>query len=391
MIRVAFLFTFSKEYKGGINYLKNLFYATKLNNYHDLEYYMFVSPDLDQEYIDLFAPFATIVKTDILKKGTSKWFVNKVFSKLLKKPLLLFSLFAKYRIDILSHSWFIQKNKSIKLLNWIPDFQNLHYPNLWSDKEIELLNKFNDDLIKYSDAILLSSYDALNDLKQIAPDGVEKAKVLQFVSQPGELDEDAVLENTVIIKDKYGIGDRYFYLPNQFWAHKNHITVFKAIGILTKKGLNLTLVTTGVMNDARGNNDNIIKLKKFVTDNKLDKNILLLGVIPYAEVLTLMHNSLAVINPSLFEGWSSTVEEAKSMGKTIILSDIAVHQEQRPQNALYFGAQDEEQLALILENIWTNGTGNTTPSKEYLVNDLLSRTAQFGNNYYRILKELVNK
>ena len=43
-----------------------------------------------------------------------------------------------------------------------------------------------------------------------------------------------------------------------------------------------------------------------------------------------MRQSVAVLQPSLFEGWSTTVEEAKSIGKTILLSDIPVHREQAP-------------------------------------------------------------
>ena len=52
------------------------------------------------------------------------------------------------------------------------------------------------------------------------------------------------------------------------------------------------------------------------------------GLVPYDDVAAFMQHALAVINPSLFEGWSSTVEEAKSFGKKILLSDIAVHREQ---------------------------------------------------------------
>jgi glycosyltransferase involved in cell wall biosynthesis len=41
-----------------------------------------------------------------------------------------------------------------------------------------------------------------------------------------------------------------------------------------------------------------------------------------------MRASTALINPSLFEGWSTTVEEAKSTGTPMILSDLGVHREQ---------------------------------------------------------------
>jgi len=56
----------------------------------------------------------------------------------------------------------------------------------------------------------------------------------------------------------------------------------------------------------------------------------------------------AVINPSLFEGWSTTVEEAKSMGVPMLLSDIGVHREQAEGRASFFDPHAPETLADLL-------------------------------------------
>ena len=63
-----------------------------------------------------------------------------------------------------------------------------------------------------------------------------------------------------------------------------------------------------------------------------------------------MNNSEAIIQPSLFEGWSTTVEDAKFLNKFIILSDISLHREQMKDNVIFFSKQNEKELAsLILE------------------------------------------
>jgi glycosyltransferase involved in cell wall biosynthesis len=62
----------------------------------------------------------------------------------------------------------------------------------------------------------------------------------------------------------------------------------------------------------------------------------------------------AVINPSLFEGWSTTVEEAKSLGKQAIVSDLPVHREQAPLRCMYFDPRDPEKLADALWLVWNN-------------------------------------
>jgi glycosyltransferase involved in cell wall biosynthesis len=68
-------------------------------------------------------------------------------------------------------------------------------------------------------------------------------------------------------------------------------------------------------------------------------------MIPLSHVYALLRASTAVINPSRSEGWSTTVEEAKSFGVPLILSDIAVHREQTGGAARYFGTDDPVALA----------------------------------------------
>ena len=392
MIKVAFLLNFSKEYKGGINYIKNLLYTNTITKFPDLEFYVFVPSDIEQEYVDIFSPYAKVIYTDIFKSYTLPWFLNKVFNRTFKYQLPLYLLLKKHKINVVSHSFFWGRYKSLKLINWIPDFQRLHFPSLWTDKQLQNLQYIDQNIVDYSNAVILSSYDALNDFKKFAPEKIDKAKVLQFVSQPGEVDGvDKVFSE---IQQKYSLTSSFFYLPNQFWSHKNHMIVLKAINLLVKEGLDPVLVTTGVMNDFRGNNKNIELIKDYISQNNLDKNVLLLGLVPYKEVLVLMRKCIAVINPSFFEGWSSTVEEAKSIGKAIVLSDIPVHREQDPAKAFYFAPNNEHQLASILKTILNDEAfkAELLPEEvKHLKDDLLQRTIAFSENYYKIVKDLVTK
>lgn len=70
-----------------------------------------------------------------------------------------------------------------------------------------------------------------------------------------------------------------------------------------------------------------------------------------------MRNSISVINPSFFEGWNSTVEECKSIGKNIILSNLNVHLEQDPPGAIFFDPNNAEELADILDRKRESGNG----------------------------------
>ena len=64
-----------------------------------------------------------------------------------------------------------------------------------------------------------------------------------------------------------------------------------------------------------------------------------------------MKKSYAIVQPSLFEGWSTVVEDAKCLNKFIFLSNLNVHLEQNPRNVSYFDPRDESDLVDKLLNV----------------------------------------
>jgi glycosyltransferase involved in cell wall biosynthesis len=71
-------------------------------------------------------------------------------------------------------------------------------------------------------------------------------------------------------------------------------------------------------------------------------------MVPNEHVYALLQGCAALINPSLSEGWSTTVEEAKSSGTPMILSDLPVHREQAADRAAFFDPKSCDQLADLL-------------------------------------------
>jgi glycosyltransferase involved in cell wall biosynthesis len=150
------------------------------------------------------------------------------------------------------------------------------------------------------------------------------------------------------IADQYHLPDTFFFLPNQFWVHKNHECVVDALRLLSAEGNRIVVAASGLQADLR-RPDHFPRLQARIRDAGLERSFLLLGLIPHDHVLALMRSCAALINPSAFEGWSTTVEEAKAMGTPMILSSLNVHKEQAEDQALYFDKDSPEQLAGILE------------------------------------------
>ena len=81
------------------------------------------------------------------------------------------------------------------------------------------------------------------------------------------------------------------------------------------------------------------------------ENILHLGIIDQNDLFSLIKHSLAVINPSLFEGWGNTLEHSILFNKIAILSNIDVHKERKNKNKILFNSNDHNKLSKIMLKI----------------------------------------
>ena len=118
---------------------------------------------------------------------------------------------------------------------------------------------------------------------------------------------------------------------------------------------------------------------------------MVLDVIPFGHMLSLMKNSIAVINPSMFEGWSTTVEEAKSIGKKILLSSIEVHKEQKPERGQYFGVNDPTTLADLMEKAVEDFDANKEAIEQTKALEVhKDRVAKFAHDYEQIVMQVMS-
>src|SRR5205823_8577731 len=155
--------------------------------------------------------------------------------------------------------------------------------------------------------------------------------------------------------------------------HKNHKVVVDARSILKARGTDLVIAASGSKDDPREPDyfDSIIRQ---IDQRNLSRNFRYLGMIPLSHVYALLRVSAALINPSRFDGWSTTVEEAKSFGVPMILSDLDVHREQTVGKACYFGTDSPAALADHL----AEAANNTQPHfVRHLVADVVGCVSMF--------------
>ncbi|MFZ5906232.1 MAG: glycosyltransferase family 4 protein [Nitrospirota bacterium] len=245
--------------------------------------------------------------------------------------------------------------------SWIPDFQHIHLPNFFSKQELALRDGWFQKIASHAKIVVFSSHDSENDFRRLYPESSAVVRVLHFHALPQDEWYDI---DPVQIQKKYNLPENFLLCSNQFWAHKNHGILFEALAQLHRSGKPIDLVCTGATVDYRFPTY-FPGIKQKLIDLNIEARVHILGTLPRNDQIQLMRRSLAVIQPSLFEGWSTVVEDARALGKTMFLSDLAVHREQAPDHAIFFERKDSGDLAQKISRLLPDLNPGPDPSREH--------------------------
>lgn len=259
-------------------------------------------------------------------------------------PARIAALFARidYTFPLLYPLW--SARTLPRPLFWIPDFQQNRYPGFFGRAELLARHRAISALSRQPAAVLFSSRDALADYRRLYPGGNSRDHVWSFASIPDPPPPPAEAAKADADFRALGLPERFYYTPNQFWRHKDHGTLFRALRLLIDRGLDVAFVCTG--NDLATTTDPYaLEMRALIDGLELGGRARLLGVLSRPLQMELMRRAGAILQPSLFEGWSTVVEDARTLGRPLILSDIAVHREQAAGYARFFRAGDADDLA----------------------------------------------
>lgn len=350
--RIGLIFSYTEEWIAGTYYILNI-----INSFHTLPrskkpVVVVISEDVGNFSIvqkETNYPYLEFVQIPIQppKYSSAERILNTIGFKLGMKKIVNKEPL-KANVDIL-YPFAISDitATNVAKVNWVPDFQEVHLPHLFTSQIIEQRRKHHEEVVCKGDWVVFSSLDSQKDFNSLYP----KAKLRQFVlpfSVTHPNFERQVLSELLL---EYNLSDLYFFAPNQFWAHKNHMVILKAIKDLKDQNVEVQVAFSGKENDHR-NTDYIASLKSFIHEEELESNVRFLGFIPREEQLKLMEQAIAIVQPSKFEGWSTVVEDAKALNQHIVLSNINVHQEQINENVTFFDSDDFKNLGVILNTYW---------------------------------------
>jgi glycosyltransferase involved in cell wall biosynthesis len=384
-VRIGIFYTGGPEWTGGERYVRNLLLALKQVPSAEPVLLMPASKP-DSELASWIATGCEVLRVQALDRWTLSWWLRQFarFTRRVEYDVWSESFLRHHGIGVTYLRPCVGRPGAIPNISWIPDFQHLHLPDMFSAEEIETRSAQLHLAAEYSARVVLSSQQAYQDYLRFSPAHAKKGRVLQFVASVGP---EIYRRNPNEVVQKFGLPEKFFYLPNQFWKHKNHLMVVKALGLLNKVGHRVHVVCSGNQKDYR-HPQYWQDFNRAISENGVEEQLIVLGMIPADDVFALLRQSIATVNPSLFEGWSTTVEEARSVGKRVLLSDIPVHLEQDPPGATYFDRNNPDDLAQKLYELWRElPPGPDVVMETRARESLHARLAGFGARFFDITQE----
>jgi glycosyltransferase involved in cell wall biosynthesis len=277
----------------------------------------------------------------------------------------------------------------LPFVGWIPDFQHLRLPELFDPGEIGFRDQFFSAIAQKSSVILLSSESARMDFEEFFPGQAAKARVAHFPSLLWTLDRG---DDSATLR-KFHLPQKFALVANQFWRHKNHRILPPALELLKRRGIEINLVVTGLPSDYRDpENKSLSQFFQESAKEGVAGSIHFLGQIPYRDLVAMMRAAALIIQPSFFEGWSTSIEDSKALGRPLVCSDIPVHREQVPDALGFFDPTKPEMLADLLAEIYGDLPPGPDIQREEAALELArKRASDYGCRLLEMTKEAMLK
>ncbi|HMG81509.1 MAG TPA: glycosyltransferase family 1 protein [Ferruginibacter sp.] len=208
---------------------------------------------------------------------------------------------------------------------------------------------------KKADAVIAISQQTKDDIIQFY--GIDEKKISICYQSCNPIFQRVVGgEEKSIVKKRYHLPDQYFLFVSSITARKNLIAICKAM-VLLKDKVTIPLVIIG--NGKKEKED----AKKLMEANGIGDRLIFLNEMPQSKELNfttaedfpaIYQQALALIYPSIFEGFGAPLLEALCSGLPVLSSDASCLPEVAGDAALYFSPHDHEALATHMFQIATD-------------------------------------
>ena len=172
--------------------------------------------------------------------------------------------------------------------------------------------------------------------------GVGAERILTLAHPTPQLVRDGALdtEGSSDALSRHGISTPYLFYPAQYWPHKNHFGLLRALRALDERSENaFELVCVG---SDKGGRDHVERLAR---ELGLTDRVRVLGFVPAADLVALYQGAYALVYLSFFGPENLPPLEAFALGCPVVAADVPGAREQLGDAALLVPPTAPEQVA----------------------------------------------
>jgi len=286
-------------------------------------------------------------------------------------------------------------NLDIPIVGTIHDFNWKYFfgSQIFSQAFVQEMDK---EIIKWltTTVTTCSSNDVITEAKKLYPGIIQYPEVIHLA--PLVFSENTDEETAQKVLSDLKIDFPYIIFPGNFFPHKNHLNLFSAFSILTKKDKykDLKLILTGF------NSDQVpfgIAEKfgvQLLTQNSPNHyfNVMGLGYQPNYVIEVLIKKAKLLVSPSIYEAICTPGMDAWYFETPTAISNIAPfieHEEIWGVKPAYFDPMDVNNIAEVIDNCLTDystAQSNAAISKKNISNYTWDIVA---NKYLSVFNKIV--
>lgn len=229
----------------------------------------------------------------------------------------------------------------------VNDLQHLHYPQFFSREDYAERERLYPESAERAMHIICISEFTRQDLHRSYGIPLEKMSTVWIIPSRSVWQPLSESAKAALLAGMQ-LSAPFFFFPAHCWPHKNHARLVEAFQrIASELPADIKLVMTG--RPFPEDHPALI----FMRDNDLSSRVMHLGYRSPLEVRALFQECLALVFPSLFEGYGMPVAEAIIAGKPVVCSNVTSLPEVAGEAALTFDPNSVEEIAQSLLQVAT--------------------------------------
>lgn len=271
---------------------------------------------------------------------------------------------------------YIGEAKHVGVIHDLMHRYETRFPEVGSEQEFQAREHLFKSIVAHCDTILVDSRTGYDQMRESYHEVKEdQLQILPLTAFPE-------ITQCVPKQPNFPLPEKFFFYPAQFWLHKNHVGLAKAVALLKKECPDIYFVAAG-----NTSQNGYAPFMDIVTKEGLEKNFFMPGYLPVEELVWLYRHARALVMPTYFGPTNIPPMEAMALGCPVAISGIYGMPAQCGNAALYFKPNDPIDIAQVLRRLWTDNALCQELKEKGLQRSKLYDLTKFNKQVLRIIKK----